>query len=140
MLPPGNAICPEWLLSSGVRSVSSTVGSGRATTGTSTAAGLRRLDAGLLPQHRIEIEVAADAHRRIEIGQRRRHLAIEPRLRALEELVRRRLDLVERNAGLHQANSFKLSAGAMAKNSPSETMPNMRSPPTSRSSPSSTRS
>jgi hypothetical protein len=65
------------------------------------------------------------SNRRLEIGERRRHLAVEPRFRTLEELVRRRLDLVERHAGLHQANSFRLSAGAIAKNSPSETIPNI---------------
>jgi len=32
---------------------------------------------------------------------------------------------LERHAGLHQANSFRLSAGAIAKNSPSETIPNI---------------
>ena len=38
------------------------------------------------------------------------------------------------------ANSLKLSAGAIAKNSPPDATPNIRTPSTSRSSPSSTRS
>src|SRR5258707_15626231 len=97
--------------------------------------GLGRLDAGLFPKLRLEVEVAADANLGVEVGQAGRHVAIEPHPCPLEELVRRRLDLIERHTRLHHANSLKLSAGAMAKNSPPETTPNIASPSTLRSSP-----
>ena len=64
----------------------------------------------------------------------------EPCAGARQKFMRGRHHLVDWNAGLHQANSFKLSAGAMTKNSGPDAIPNMRCPPTSRSSPSSTRS
>ena len=135
ILPPGNAIWPGWLGSS-VRSVSSTAGSGRSTTGTSTAAGRVACNAGALPQRRIEVEIAARGRRRV-IVERRRHVEGEPRARAAEEIV---TGFAARQRHIHQTSPFRLSAGAIAKNSPADAMPNMRRPPTSRSSPSSTRS
>ena len=119
-----------------MRSVSSTVGSAWSTTGTSTAAGrIGRMSAMRL-QHRIEVVIAARRH--VRIGERRRHVHGQARARELEELVAR--DRPFRGGRLHQANSFKASAGAMAKKAPCDTTPNMRRPSTSRSSPSATRS
>ena len=129
ILPPGNAICPEWLFSSGVRCVSSTIGSARATTGTSTAAGLVAFTPAFSQSSGSRSRsprMRTSASRSVSA---RRHLAGEPRAGALEELMRRRLHLVERTPRaflrLHQANSLKLSAGAIAKNSPPETTPNI---------------
>ena len=73
------------------------------------------------------------------IGQGGRHVEREPRPGAREKFTADRTPVARKHA-LHHVKSFKLAAGCMAKNSKSEAMPNMPAPPTSRSSPSSTRS
>src|SRR4029077_4162187 len=92
----------------------------------------RRRDAGALPHLRIKVEIATRGRRHM-VGQRCRHIEIKAGARALEE--------VDTCTGtLHQLRSSISSAGAIAKNAPPETTPNMRTPSTSRSSPRSTRS
>src|SRR5262249_34331638 len=84
----------------------------------------------------IEIEIAARGLNR-RVVERGRHGEGEPRAGAAEEIVARR---TARQRRVHHMKSRRLAAGAMAKNSPAEATPNMRSPSRSRSSPRSTRS
>ena len=83
------------------------------------------------------IAVARDDAR---IEQALRHIERKSLSRARKKILRSRWGMSDRQAGRHHMNSFKLSAGAMAKNSLCEAMPNIGVPATSRSSPSSTRS
>src|SRR5215475_885351 len=89
-----------------------------------------------LAHHRISIMIAAHRYY-ARIGETRRHVEGEPSARTREEF--RRCES-GRCGFLHQANSRTALASAMAKNSPPDMMPNIVLPPTSRSSPSATRS
>ena len=93
-------------------------GSGRSTTGISTAAGRVALTPARLPQRRIEIEVAARRRRRRDRRARPARRASAARARAREEIRRWHHASPPGSTGSIRANSFKLSAGAMAKNSP----------------------
>src|SRR3954468_8466127 len=95
-----------------------------------------RLDAGTLPERRLEIEIAARGRRRV-IVERGRDVEGEPRARTTEEVV---AGFSARQCHVHQASPFRLSAGTIAKNSPADATPNIRRPSMSRSWPSSTRS
>src|SRR5262245_56298162 len=89
-----------------------------------------------LAHHRISITIAA--HRcYARIGETRRHVEGESSAHAREEFCRRERG---RCLFLHQANSRTALASAIAKNSPPDVTPNIALPPTSRSSPSATRS
>ncbi len=69
--------------------------------------------------------------------ERGRHVEGQLRAGAAEEVL---AQFADRRRHVHHRRSCRLLAGAIAKNSPADATPNMRSPPTSRSSPSSTRS
>ena len=120
-----------------MRSVKSTVGSGRSMTATSTAAGLVAFIAGARPHFRIEVEIAARAFG-VLIGQRRRHFKLEPSPGAVEEVIDRYRRKIHRS--LVHAKSLICSAGAIGKNAPPDATPNITVPSMLRSSPSSTRS
>ena len=85
ILPPGKAIWPGWLGSS-VRKVSSTGGLGPVDDRNQHRGRSRRLNAGALPQRRIEVEIATRG-RRCVIVERGRHVEAEPRPGAAEEIV-----------------------------------------------------
>ena len=62
------------------------------------------------------------------IVQSGRHIEIEARAGAGEEIRRRRVGAKHRRDAFRHANSLRASAGAMAKNSPPDATPNIRCP------------